>query len=232
MRAMTPRRLRHLLALALALVCLALPGVAAATVPTVLTFEGISTLGIDDIPDGYGGLIWHDIGGPLDDPFNIIDGAAVFAQSGYENGTVSGSYVAFNPSFAAATVRDFARFNFRSAYLTAAWTVGLEITVQGFRDGLLVAAQTAVVDAFAPTEITFNFLDIDKLEFSSACPSGCSDAGLGNSGLQFAMDDFTFDVTSAPEPRLPLLVALGGLALAGSRLRARRRRDRTKPALF
>ncbi len=227
-RRQSARRLRP--ALCAALLCLALPGVAA---PTVLTFEGISTDPIADIPDGYGGLVWHDVGGPTDNPFRIIDGATAFpAGSGYENGTVSPDYVAFNPSFAAATVRDFERFDFTGAYITAAWTEGLEVTVLGRRGGLLVASQTVVVDAFAPVVptdfVTFNFLDIDRLEFTSACPvTTCStvDVGTPNSGLQFAMDNFTFEVSSAPEPQLPLLLALGGVALAGSRLRARRRGD-------
>ena len=205
-----------------ALVCVASPRLASAT---VLTFEGISALPIADIPDGYGGMVWHDVLGPTDNPFRIIDGATVFpAGSGYQNGAVSPDYVAFNPSFATATVRDSEHFDFTGAYITAAWRQGLEVTVKGFRDGGLVALQTVVVDALAPTVptdfLTFDFLDIDKLVFESACPAAtCSDLFVGtvNSGNQFAMDNFTFEVTSAPEPGPSLLLALCGLALAGSR---------------
>jgi hypothetical protein len=192
----------------------------------VLGFDTISTDPFADIPDGYGGLIWHGEGGPNDDEFAIIDGATVYPLgSGYENGTISGDYVAFNPSFAAATVRDFERFDFTGAYLTAAWVSGLEVTVRGFRGALLVAVQTVVIDAFAPTVptdfITFNFLDIDKLEFSSVCPLVTCfpvDVGTPNAGAQFAMDEFTFEVIpTVPEPRVFLLLALGGLALGASR---------------
>jgi hypothetical protein len=100
-------------------------------------------------------------------------------------------------------------FDFFSAYLTGREDSNLNIEVQGFQGTNLVYDQTVVASATNATLFTFNFLNIDRLYFSSyggeAAFSPYSDPGT------FIMDNFTFEFV--PEPSSLLLAALGGVSL-------------------
>jgi len=85
-------------------------GASANAVVTVLTFDDVTGANIDLIPDGYGGLNW--------DNMAVLDAPVLHPGSGYENGLVSGDYVAFNNAELVATVTE-SPFNFIGAYLTA-----------------------------------------------------------------------------------------------------------------
>jgi hypothetical protein len=185
-----------------------LAGVAAVPAnAAVLTFDDIAADSIGYIPDGYGGFDWTNMA--------YIQGSAVYPTSGYENGAVSGTYVAFNDSefiaSAAAT-----SFNFYSAYLTAAWRNGLSIEVQGFLGATMLYNQTVVVNPNSPTLFNFNYFGIDRLQLRGI---GGTYAGFGWDGTHFAMDNF--DAAGVPEPMSLLLLGSG---LAG--LAVRRRRSR------
>jgi hypothetical protein len=182
-----------------------------------------TTLGFDDVtgdtnaqvPDGYGGLDW--------DNFWVLDAEAYgLVPSGYASGVVSPTYVAVNASGmpAGLGVSSPERFDFNGAYLTGAWQDDLGIRVQGYRDGALVYDETVYAGAFHPTWFRFDFLDVDRLRFTSF---GGTDAGYGiGMGEHFAMDDFTFNETAAiPEPATAAGLALAACAL-GTYLRRRR----------
>jgi hypothetical protein len=168
---------------------------------STLTFDDISGAEIGTIPNGYGGLQWNLMG--------YTDGGARFSSSGYENGTVSGDYVAFNEFASVGTVSG-GLFDFTSAYLTAAWNDGLTIVVTGLLSGSSIYTQTVSVDTSGPTLFNFNFLGIDQLTFAS---SGGVDAGLDGSGTHFAMDDMTVNVSSVPDGGSAL--AMLGFAMIG-----------------
>lgn len=159
------------------------------------------------IPDGYGGLVWSSAG--------FIRGSTQHPGSGFENGAVSGSYVAYN-EFAAVTVVNGGLFRFQSAYFTAAWNNDLELDVEGYQGGslLFTLPSPLIVDPTAPTFRAFNWAGIDELRISA---SGGTNAGLGGSGAFFAMDDFSFDVV-IPEPSTGLLAAAGVMLLVLRRL--------------
>ena len=159
---------------------------------TVLTFDDISNADSGLIPDGYGGLTWS---GGIGD-FSYINGGDVWPGTGYDNGTVSGEYVAFNGFAEPVTMSSETDFDFNSAYLTAAWNEGLNIEVVGFSDGLELYSQTVVVDPYFPTEFEFNFFGVDEVEFTSF---GGTDADLGGSGEHFALDNLTIEA-EAGEP--------------------------------
>jgi hypothetical protein len=165
----------------------------------VLTFDDIITVvNAEFIPNGYGGLNWDNM---------AVAHKDVITNSGYNNGTVSGNYIALNSAGTAASVSD-GTFSFNGAYLTAAWNTGLNINLKGYNSGGLVYDQTVVVDTDAPTWFGFNFNNIDNLVFES---SGGVAAGFSEgSGTQFVMDDFTYVI---PEPASLSLIGLvvGGL---------------------
>ena len=173
----------------------------------VITFEDVpgallgQTLGT--IPDGYKGFAWSS--------FGFMDGAALNPGSGYEFGTVSGSYIAFNEFADVATVND-SLFTFEEVWLTAAWNDGLSITIEGLQLGNTLFSTTVQVDHFFPVLFQFDWIGINELQFTS---SGGINAGLGGSGAHFAMDDFTF--TPLPEPPAAPLAGVGLLLLAALR---------------
>ncbi|MEA5603643.1 PEP-CTERM sorting domain-containing protein [Nostoc sp. UHCC 0252] len=180
----------------------------------VLTFDDIAPISdFDQIPNGYGGFNW--------DNFYYNNGSNAISLTGYDNGRVSGDYVAFNGFGDPALVSD-GIFDFNSAYLTAAWNNGLSITVEGFKSGATLYSKTVVVDTTQPTLVNFDYFGIDELRFTSF--GGVQPDYLvqtGGSGTQFALDNFTFNekVTSVPEPTLlPAILSIITVS-AGSVLR-------------
>ncbi|QLE47163.1 PEP-CTERM sorting domain-containing protein [Nostoc sp. C057] len=190
-------------------------GIGAVAQATVLTFDDIAPIPVNDrISNGYGGLNW--------DNFDYINGSnTALSLTGYDNGRVSGDYVAFNGFGDTALVSD-GIFNFNSAYLTAAWNNGLSVTVEGFKSGATLYSKTVVVDTTQPTLVNFDYLGIDELRFTSF--GGVEPDYLietGGSGTQFVLDNFTFNekVTSVPEPTLlPAILSIATVS-AGSVLR-------------
>jgi len=174
-----------------------------------LTFDDIAADGIGSIPNGYGGFDWNDFGYIKNGYYN---------DSGYNNGVVSGDYVAYNEYAQVATVTD-TLFNFDGAYLTAAWNNGLSIDVKGYLNNVEIYSQTVVVDTTGPTWFEFNYDGVDAVTFSSY---GGVDAGLDGGGTHFAMDDFTFN-GEVPTPSS--LAALLGMGVMGM-IAVRRRRKR------
>ncbi|WP_373693608.1 SdrD B-like domain-containing protein [Limnofasciculus baicalensis] len=139
------------------------------------------------IPSNYGGLNWSG-------DFYYSNGTNS-PGTGYDNGRVSGDYVAFNAFAASVGVGD-GLFDFQSAYLTAAWNNDLNITVEGFFNGTQQYTQTVVVDNDAPTLFEFNFVGIDQLKFTSFGGTDADPNDIG-SGEHFVLDNFTFKPGSA-----------------------------------
>lgn len=171
---------------------------------TVLTFDDITNIGWSEINNGYGGLNWYQFG-VLPNTF--------WPSSGYENGTVSGEYVAFNNIEASGFQDHYVRvsgpkFDFNGAYLTSAWRHDLNLQIRGYLDGSLLYDTTKTLDIIKPTWFDFNFSGIDQLEFLAW---GGTEAGIiQNGGPFFAMDNFTFnEPIPTPEPSTVLLLGSG-----------------------
>lgn len=176
---------------------------------TILTFDTLTPASLSIIPDGYGGLNWNNMG--------YLDGSkSIYAGSGYNNGLVSGNYVAFNNSAnMAMTLGAGSVFDFNGAYLTGAWRDGLNIQVTGLLGGTTLYSQTVVVNSTGPTWFNFDYMGIDELRFNSFGGTGVS--GLIGSGAHFVMDNFTFNVNEPvnpiPEPSTAMLLAIGLLGM-------------------
>ncbi len=177
----------------------------------LLDFEGLAS----EAPlDTYGGFLWENM-------FSLV--ASDVDPSGYVNGLVSGTNVAYNGFGDDASVAlgpdGTGLFNFRSANLTAAFNDGLSIVVSGFKDGDLLYTMTVVVDTTGPTLFDFEFLGITLLTFSS---SGGTPAGFTTgSGTQFVMDDMVLSSAVVPEPSSLSMAVLGLASLTGAWKRRR-----------
>ena len=180
----------------------------------LLTFEDVTPDAFTREGGEYGGLTWSNFGLQLvGDP-----------NSGYELGAVSGTSTVFNRGGGSAEISRTDYFDFNSAYLTAAWRTGLNITITAYRDGVLRYEQTVVVGSRAPTHVVLNFLFVDRVTFSSF---GGVDDGIGQGeGTHFVMDDVEIDLSGAggfpvgltliaPEGLFALVVAI---CVIGARL--------------
>jgi subtilisin family serine protease len=142
---------------------------------TTLTFDDIGNIGVSaPIPSNYAGLNWSS-------DFYYLNSSS-YPNTGYDYGTISGNYVAFN-AFANPVSVSGDVFDFNSAYLTAAWKDDLDVEVTGYFNNVEKYSQTIEIDQTAPTLFEFDFTDIDRLDFTS----------LGGLDGHFALDDATFD---------------------------------------
>jgi len=162
----------------------------------------------------YGGFTWSD-------DFKYVDWPDSDPDSGYNHGRVSGRQVAYNYAAKSITVEGDA-FNFAGVYLTAAWRNNLIVQIEGFQSDSTAPVYTkqVTIDYDQPTWAACNFLQVNKLQFSSS--GGEIVAGLTGTRETFAMDNFT-TLEAVPEPAS--LAMWSGLGLMGLIAARRRRRE-------
>ncbi|WP_374361010.1 PEP-CTERM sorting domain-containing protein [Pseudoduganella danionis] len=176
-----------------------------------------TTINFDDygIPDavrmidnGYAGLDWFN--------FGVVKGTGVdFAGTGYEWGTVSGDYAAFNSrgedaGFSSGANKNFTLYNL---LLTAAWR---DSTVEfyGYDNGQLKNTLSVNTSATTPVLVHFNWSNIDAVRLHVVSK---------NFGGQQVVENIKFEFTAplpVPEPETYAML-LAGLGLIGF---ARRRK--------
>jgi len=143
------------------------------------SFFGAVEMGM---PYEYAGLKWSN--------FIVMRPAAMYAGpefSGYYAGMISGCCVVYNQDGEIGIIEGSAPFNFESAYLTAAWRTGLQVTVQGFLGAQLLYSQTVTVFPVRPTSpFYFGYEGVDKVTFTAF---GGTASLSGGDGSQFVMDD-------------------------------------------
>jgi hypothetical protein len=181
----------------------------------VVTFDDLNETGSGSfLANGYSGLNWSNISCN-----NAILETGIFARlqpTGLSNGLSGDYYGMVSPSNVAALATSEidspgTNFNFLSAYLTGCWMSNLNIEVQGFRDTNLVYDEAKVASATNATLFTFNYLDINRLDFTAF--GGLPAFGVEGVGPPaFVMDNFEFEFI--PEPSSLLLAAFGALSLA------------------
>ncbi len=145
---------------------------------TVITFDDVGVLG----GANYFGLDWSSA-------WSHLNGSTA-VDSGYKNGLVSGTEVAFNLNESDVTVsKSSGTWDFTGTYISAAWRDGLQVTFTGAKDGTDIFSETISVDYTGPNWQDLNFTDIDTLSISST--GGDEVDGLLGSGTNFALDNFT-----------------------------------------
>jgi opacity protein-like surface antigen len=195
------------------LACAALAA-AMASIPVradVITFDDLSVAAgtYTPIANGYAGLNWNNF---------YVYNTQGLAPSGYVNGTVSGTNVAFNAGGNEAIVSS-AAFVLNSAYFTAAWNDGMTIDVHGYLGGNSVGDAVFTINTQAPVLENFNWT-VDDVTFTT---SGGTNHGYSGVGTQFAMDNLTIN-SSVPEPAMAVpvtaMMALGLLAFRRKQAKA------------
>lgn len=156
---------------------------------STLTFDDLPPTGsFSSIPSGYGGLNWSS-------DFWYIN-RNLHPGSGYDLGTVSGEYSAFN-AFDSEVSVDNGTFTFDSAYFASAWDASQTLHVEGWLAGSQVYVADHTIVNTGPTFYTFNWT-VDEVRFDS-------------SGTQFVMDDMTINTGAVPDGGS--ILTLLGLAL-------------------
>jgi hypothetical protein len=173
----------------LGLILLMLVGVSNAN---VITFDDLYTGSFNDqLPaDGYAGFNWGRTGVIRDDHQ---------PGSGYEYGTVSGKYTAFNYENTQFNWEFLGEgtFEFVGGYFTSAW-VDQDIFFEGYSDGELIHTSSVYqLTTTAPLWIGLDWSGIDQLVITK-------------SAIHLVMDDLTYNVVP-----IPAAVWLFGSALAG-----------------
>lgn len=169
---------------------------------------------------GYGGFAWGNT--------YVVDGPGYGPGTGYANAPVSGSNVALNGWGEVSTTEAGNPFTFNGAYFTSAYRDDMTLTIEGYRDGAAVGSLTTTISTGSASWIEANFQDVDFLRFSTLGGTIAIDHGLFDEGLQFAMDNFTFNepVAASEVPELDpkgatpaLMLLAGALALMFDRQR-------------
>ena len=196
----------------------------------VLTFDNISlspvttslgsggTVYVGSVPSNYGGLNWSDLS---PQGWGVIDGtdAGAIFPSGYTNGVVSATNVAFNnyglPAYITAGSSFGPTFNFFGGSFTSAWNDGLQVDIQGLYKGSVIYDNTITLSTTAPYLFTTDYANIDTLFFSVV------GFGTPNPNMQGLGNEFGVDNLNVPEPSMLILLGFG---VAGLGLRFRRER--------
>jgi hypothetical protein len=161
---------------------------------TVLTFDDY-TVDSEAYPvTSYGGFTWDNMG--------ILDGVNYGAPSGYQNGVVSGNYVAYNGYGYPITVSSDTPFTFVGAYFTSAWYNENTVILTGYLGGVPLYQDSFIVNTYGPTWASENMVGIDTLNITTTLE-------------HVAIDNFT-----TPEPSTVMLL---GISVFGLSYRNRRK---------
>jgi subtilisin family serine protease len=139
------------------------------TIEPVVIAKGQVLFDFDDISDTTDSELFG--GQSIGDFFWSEDWGVIHKDylpgSGYEYGTVSPPYSAFNGYSYPVSITSDQDFTLNSAYLTSAWSNNLDIQLKGLNDGQEVHSKTVTVNNQGPTLVQFDFTGVDEVQFES-----------------------------------------------------------------
>lgn len=165
-------------------------------------YDGVEVFEI--LPDEYGGFNWSG------NTQWLTSQAVPVPESGFEYGTVGNASIvtgAENFVVKPVSMESETSFDFLGAYITAAWNIDQDFTVEGWRSDVKVYSSYKTTSYDEPHWFDFDFMDIDTLWFIPG--TGGTGGGLLGKGNHLVIDD----ITLVPEPSSLLLLTLGGWAL-------------------
>ena len=165
---------------------------------TVLTFDDTSYQGTSwgDMEAGYGGFNWSS-------NFDVYYGPGL--SSGYDAGTVSGDYAAFN-SYGVDVSLSNGTFDWNGAWFNEPHTYGSNtlLNITGSANGSILYTANVQLSYASPVWFQADWIGVDSISF---------DVSIND---WFTMDDFTFNESApVPEPSTILLMGTGLLGLIG-----------------
>lgn len=170
---------------------------------TTITFDDLPTATKEaEIADGYSGFNW-------DNFYILTPTSSTYSATGFANGVVSATNVAFNAWAEPAAFSSTAAFTFVSAYVTKAWDNGVT-HFDGYVGNTLTYSVDVTSTTAAPTLATFNWVGVTKVIVSDANKTG-----------QSVIDNIT--VAAVPEPETYAML-LAGLGLMGAVARRRKQK--------
>ena len=198
------RSIRRLM-LAASLVCSAATPALAQTID----FEG---LGSGSLPQGYAGFAW--LGGFGSSSWIVADAAGANL-----NLTHSGTANIWSNGGTSLTMSRVNPFDFTSVWMSAtngSCNSSPTQTVTGWLSGVFVYSTTVALDCSQIQLYTFNYLNVDLVQWDVAAPSA----------VNLLLDDITVNGgATVPEPSSILLLA-AGMAMIGIAARRRTRQAR------
>lgn len=126
-----------------------------------IDFDGVTGMDLCKISSGYRGL----------DFFNLTaTKSAFYLGEGYVNGSVLGTYVAYNSSGFPAEIASVRPFDFISCALSAAWldAEGETVSVEAWRGDKPVARDYVVLSALGPVRYEPRLAGVTRLRFATA----------------------------------------------------------------
>lgn len=178
------------------------------------------TIGFDDVDASLGDVSLDTV-----NPYqgftwtNFSAYTSVPGFPGFDSGIVSAPNAAFSGGELLnapiiGTIKRAGGFDFVSAALGSANYDRLGVTAQGRRGGSLLFTQGLTVDTSGAQLVTFNFLNVDEVDFFATAGPATSDPFLCGpvNCTQFTLDDVVViqrASTSVPEPSALALFGLG-----------------------
>ena len=177
----------------------------------LITFDDVSG---SVLPAGYGGVNWNNF-------YELDTTYSGYTGTGYRNGTVSGTHVAYNSGGAQASLSATSAhgFDLTDAYFAGAWDNNLHIVANATFENGTHAAKSFFVNTTGASEEFFNWTDLASVTFVSS--GGTPQRGLSGAGTQFALDNV--NTTAAVREPANVALMLAGVGLLGMMARRRRR---------
>jgi len=127
----------------------------------VINFEGVAPLGLQKVPNGYGGLGWFNL--------NAMSSQMTPGSIGYQNGATSGTTIAYTSSGHPAEIYLDKGFDLLEVSLTISWPQGEgeQVIFEYFRGEKLIASDTIGLSAYGPISYQPMVSDITRVSITS-----------------------------------------------------------------